>query len=194
MSVTDTRSRIFPSTGNRNGPDLQCGPCYEPVPTEQTVYLGSFRNGIFVWHRPICSPCWDRYPEKTSLQAICRDHRGTAFVADFAHLVGGGQRGPAPCVWCGRPVVTGLRANMVACSERCRVYAARERARQRRIDYPDACDECGAPMPGCRRNRDYCSPACRQKAYRKRVGARAAERAAAAKMFREYNGRLGGAA
>jgi hypothetical protein len=190
MSVTRTSTGQFCRTGNRNGPDLVCQCCYEIAPVDQPVYLGSFHAGIWTWHLPVCAACWVKGDPVYKLLVTARDYRGEAHIAGFKRLVGGGQREPSSCAWCERPVVTGLRAQHVACSESCRVQAYRQRVRQDRVDHPDSCQQCGAAMPGCRRGRQFCSSACRQKAYRQRMTDRDSKRAMDAALLREYNQRL----
>lgn len=192
MSVTRTSTGQFSRTGNRNGPDLECACCYELAPVDQPVYIALFESGIWSWHCPVCATCWAKGDQARKLQVIERDYRGEAHLASFRQLVGGGQRPPTPCEWCRRPVVRGLRAGRVVCSESCRVRAYRARLRQDRIDWPDSCAECGTAMPGCRRGRQHCSSACRQKAYRRRVAEQAAKQVADAATIRDYNNRVAG--
>ncbi|WP_148045239.1 hypothetical protein [Arthrobacter oryzae] len=53
------------------------------------------------------------------------------------------------------------------CSSRCRVADLRAKQKAVRVVVTYACAGCGAEMHG-RTDRKYCSPACRQKAYRSR--------------------------
>jgi hypothetical protein len=76
------------------------------------------------------------------------------------------------CEGCGRKVIEPSRwtwggRRIVACSERCR-----ERARRLRPQ-PAArkCDSCGKSFKPSRVDARYCSSACRQKAYRRRLPA-----------------------
>ena len=77
---------------------------------------------------------------------------------------------PVNCVTCGLPVIlpTDKRRRVAACSDRCR---SRYYAAMTRVSVPETpCAECGNPSGG-RADRAYCSNACRQKAYRRRVAA-----------------------
>jgi len=189
VSVTRTSAGRFTRTGNRNGPDLLCKCCYQLAAGDRPVYLASFQSGVFTWTAPVCATCWAKGDHANKLQILARDHRNECHVAGFRQLVGGGQRPPAPCVWCGRSVVTGLRARRVACSTNCRVQDYRERRRQARVDHPDLCRTCQEPVFG-RRGTTYCSSSCRQKAYRGRVKNTAEERARTAAMLRAYDAAL----
>jgi hypothetical protein len=77
---------------------------------------------------------------------------------------------PVPCAVCALPVVlrADKRRKVTVCSDACR---ARFYADTRSVTRPVThCDGCGAEMHG-RADRRYCSPACRQRAYRARVSA-----------------------
>ena len=73
----------------------------------------------------------------------------------------------APCEQCGRPVVLVRPRKRVWCSEQCsRAWYNGKRARAK---HPArACHECGATFQPIRADSIYCSPACRQSAYRHR--------------------------
>lgn len=73
----------------------------------------------------------------------------------------------APCEQCGRPVVLGRPRKRVWCSQRCsRAWYNRKRARAK---HPaKACRECGTTFQPIRADSIYCSPPCRQSAYRHR--------------------------
>ena len=79
-----------------------------------------------------------------------------------------GHDDAAPCVACSRPVVATRdgRRKIVTCSDKCRAkyYTAR-----RSVDVSvTACEGCGSEMTG-RSDRRFCSPRCRQRAYRRRL-------------------------
>lgn len=92
------------------------------------------------------------------------------------------KRPTTTCLHCGRPH-TRLRE---FCSDRCRVYHWRALAKEGRpndritADDVELADDpelyrcgyigCGRPLVGKRRAARYCSDACRQAAYRERVG------------------------
>lgn len=80
------------------------------------------------------------------------------------------------------------------CSDRCenaerteRRREAREQARSRHW-----CRECGERFTPPRADARYCSPACRQKAYRKRQAEQAAAAATMAAVLRDYSDSLNG--
>lgn len=70
------------------------------------------------------------------------------------------------CVVCGR-IVTGRNKY---CSQRCVNDAYMERRRQRHeAQLQKVCAVCGKPFTARRADAMYCSPACKQTAYRRRV-------------------------
>lgn len=101
--------------------------------------------------------------------------------------------GSRSCTWCDRAVsYGGTNAHPVSyCTRACEIAArtgrrrlARQLARQRR------CETCGDAFTAPRQDACYCSPACRQRAYRQRRADRAAKREYDQRMIREYNARL----
>ena len=73
----------------------------------------------------------------------------------------------APCEQCGRPVVLVRSRKRVWCSEQC--SRAWHNAKRARAQHPaKACRECGTTFQPIRADSIYCSPACRQSAYRHR--------------------------
>jgi len=83
-------------------------------------------------------------------------------------------RPPAPCESCGRPVIDRVILGYVVlrhitCGEpACQraIRAAPARARRRR---PCVCLGCGIEFKPARDDARYCSPACKQRAYRRRL-------------------------
>jgi hypothetical protein len=78
---------------------------------------------------------------------------------------------PMTCEGCGRPVIHDTNRQpprAVICGEPCRriVRAANARARRR---VPRACSICGVEFKPNRGDARYCSPACKQRAYRQRL-------------------------
>ena len=70
------------------------------------------------------------------------------------------------CIVCGR-VTTGRKKY---CSQRCINDAYMERRRQRHeANLKKVCVVCGRPFTAKRTDAEYCSPACKQAAYRRRV-------------------------
>jgi hypothetical protein len=80
--------------------------------------------------------------------------------------------GPEPCGGCGRPVYTEDDRRMrvrVICSDKCRQQVrAREARELRRLD-PIPCETCGEIFEPARSDARFCSGACKQAAYRRRV-------------------------
>jgi hypothetical protein len=103
--------------------------------------------------------------------------------------------GSRECGWCRRSVSYGGTGAQPAgyCTWWCelsartqRRLAARRMARQRR------CGHCGDAFTAPRRDAAYCSPACRQAAYRKRLVDQAAKRAYGDELMADYNNQLNG--
>jgi hypothetical protein len=129
-----------------------CGKCGRQLDPAETVYLvrigiGYRLGGSFgYWRAPICSGC---APSR-------------ALQADVA----------TPCAGCGRGVVyqrSDWRRRWFACSERC-LWTARNRLRAERLAEARMldCAVCGERFHPARSDAVTCSPACRQKAYRRR--------------------------
>jgi hypothetical protein len=83
---------------------------------------------------------------------------------------------PRPCHHCGRPVVfewNGRLPTYVACSERCRrsIYTANQKA-ARAARREKRCGTCGGAFTATRAHSKTCSPACRQRLYRRQRSAR----------------------
>jgi hypothetical protein len=83
---------------------------------------------------------------------------------------------PKECEGCGRPVYEHRkqprRKVRVFCCENCAEKLAREsliQARANRVRSERQCDECGETFTPDRSDAKFCSVACKQKAYRKRV-------------------------
>src|SRR5690606_4489879 len=117
---------------------------------------GDFADGQGVWWRrgaPICRDC---------------------APPDDGYLYRWVER---TCIGCGRPVtevvsVTArVRRYRAVCSQRRYVrYQSSTRAAQRADDRLRDCQTCGERFTPPRSDGRYCSPACRQKAYRRRRG------------------------
>jgi len=81
---------------------------------------------------------------------------------------------PEPCESCGRPVrnrkLLSPRRRYVTCSEACRLRVQRSRESERRaLARLKVCATCHEPFEASRSDARYCSPPCRQKAYRGRM-------------------------
>ena len=132
-----------------------CALCGQPLAPDAPVWMESCYIGpsMFTgiprsWQAPVCEAC------------APRDRHSRRWVA------------PAPCAGCQRPVYYPrsyrwrLRAH---CSERCRLDAWNQRRRaERAAERRFRCATCGATFTPPRADGRYCSPACRQRAYRQR--------------------------
>jgi hypothetical protein len=127
---------------------LPCGDCHSAT----QPYLGEYRRLL-----PHCESCgreqWEdvsdddrRYFSRYQLREETRPYEGG----------------------CGREVTNTTYASrrwVTACSERCSAKALR---RMRREHRRATCETCGETFTPTRSDSRYCSPACRQKAYRER--------------------------
>jgi hypothetical protein len=127
-----------------------CARCSQPIAPEAPIWQARCPVGDGFWHAPVCATC---APAAITWPPL---DRWTA----------------RPCAGCERPVYQQRYTPAVYCSERCRWQVAnqarrvdRERHRQKR------CAMCRNPFAATRRDSRYCSPACRQRAYRQRRGA-----------------------
>lgn len=110
---------------------------------------------------------------------ICRSCATTPEAGSADARVSALRRGDpegeaAPCAACGLPVILepDPRRKVATCSDLCRSRVYSAAATQRRVaeSVTRSCEGCGRGMEG-RSDRRYCTPACRQRAYRARVGA-----------------------
>ena len=98
------------------------------------------------------------------------------------------------CGWCGRSVsYYGYGARPARyCTAACLRSARLARRRAGRSHARKChCGSCGQPFTASRSDARYCSPPCRQKAYRDRLAAQAAERARDITLIEDYNEHLG---
>lgn len=152
---------------------LRCAKCGRKLKASEPVWRARFRNGLGLYgqgaelgaHCEKCRPDDREYDFDPSGKLITR------WIARKYYLLG-------PCDNCGREVNTCelRRAQWVFCSEACQRrrlaihYAALARQQRAEARGPSrACAECGEHFEPVRANSVYCSGACRQKAYRKRV-------------------------
>lgn len=111
---------------------------------------------------PICSTCWGDADD--SIYRVRESADGKRRAIDRSISSG---RETVTCAACGRSVSVPIdkRRKVNVCSDLCRsrVYDARRVTEA--VTHP--CEGCGTGITG-RADRRYCSPACRQRAYRQR--------------------------
>jgi hypothetical protein len=141
---------------------MNCDHCHLPIPDSKPIYrvVGSWGSYGRGFRGSMCGRCC----EETHLL----EHRH--------------WHAALPCIHCGRPVFYEARRDRpryyVVCGKKCQraAYAARaaDRSRQRRRqrEQQHACAQCGVRFEPKRGDARYCSSACRQAAYRQRVGFR----------------------
>lgn len=150
----------------------ECAMCDTPIAGAACLVEATRRHGRRTWgtRELICEPCYRKGwldPETgLSRSADLRSRRGF----EWHQLVGrGGEVPPAPCASCGRAVIRNADPLLqrVTCSHSCSTSLTRTRNGGKGSGQP--CDTCGTPVTQGRADSRYCSSACRQKAYRKRV-------------------------
>ena len=190
----DGRYGYRPDDNARGPVTVTCAGCGRDIPPDELIYVDRERY-VFIGDGYVTS--------SLPIGPWCAQCEGTAKPGNrpwnsagrHAYQDGGWTWIPEPphcCRTCGRM----FRAARAAyCSDRCenagrtdRQRAAREGLRSRR-----QCSACGEFFAAPRGDARYCSPACRQKAYRERKSAQAATRAAGAALIASYSaGLLGG--
>lgn len=176
----------------------RCGACGRELADGEPVYRISVFNGRGMgggYSRsvaPRCKDCVDAYekrplaPDSTELWLFMMAQVRKRVPWALLHLP---LLPPAPCVVCGRPVVNERSARRpmvvaddgrglvpgghILCSERCtQAHWAAYRHERWMEEAAEArhktCPVCGEVFDGTRRDQVTCSPACRQRAYRRR--------------------------
>ena len=103
--------------------------------------------------------------------------------------------GTRECRWCGRSISYGGVSAQPAryCTWACETSARTERRReQRELARRCRCGNCGQMFIAPRADARFCSPACKQAAYRKRLADQAASDAYADALMADYNNQLHG--
>jgi hypothetical protein len=152
-----------------------CGKCGKPFEPGETAYVRRVETrwpaGKASLYFPFAVPeCRDCHPAASFVprpkDKYYYDHRGTMLLRWLSHY----EHREGPCVGCGRPVVyrPGDYAHTLHfyCSQRCLGAYYRNRKKE---PLERACAVCGRTFTPPRRDARTCSPACRQKAYRRRV-------------------------
>lgn len=164
-NLTPTRPDECPFRCNVTAMEHTCALCLNPISgVALQAVVGTFRTRARRggwWHRDaICPACVD-------------DHRYFVVSADglreatYPHPDERAE--PDTCQACGLQVIlrTSKRRKVIVCSDRCRAATYRKSVD---VAVTQQCEGCGDEMTG-RSDRRYCSPACRQRAYRRRVSA-----------------------
>lgn len=164
----DQLAGTFPPIATPVPVRMTCSECRRPIAPDQHVY----NNKRAGWRR--CTGCADPDPGERD------DAPHGVLVGDFWFHDGAWQdttdRYPDwrviwPCQVCGRVLHMDHRRSQHGrwipwwheCGEACT-----RRRRRPRLDGPSRCTVCGTPVTLGRGDARYCSPACRQKAYRQR--------------------------
>lgn len=151
-NVTDEKSSDNSTLSKRNG--LVCARCDRKLDDGEMVTRLNLG-------RPLGACCWTPVSHKVSVMEI--GSRSFSYTDSRWYFP------PKPCEGCGRPVV--YQANHrqrkhAFCCERCEgVYRWRLVKAQRSTP---TCATCSQPFEPKRTDAKHCSPACKQKAYRKR--------------------------
>jgi hypothetical protein len=156
-----------------------CAKCGKALEDGETVYAkcrvyagmwGSLtpRPGLRFVPAPVCEGCapkWMSQPKTFNEYTI---NGRTVRVPEH------GRVGERPCSTCERPVVYELtrrdyHGRHVFCSYRCQ-YTYHNRRRSQRDEHlrQKVCEVCGVEFTATRAHAKTCSPACKQKAYRRR--------------------------
>ncbi len=142
-----------------------CGQCYRPLGPAETVYVDS---DVYVGiARLVGRPRYER-TSKCEECAPAYMREPDAWRPRFRK---------SPCNWCERSVVYKASSRdyydrHVFCCARCqwtRYNGARNERNARARE--KVCEVCERPFTAARRDAKTCSPACKQKAYRRRKGA-----------------------
>jgi hypothetical protein len=139
---------------------LMCGLCGKPFAAGEVIWRGTAPSPSSSGIRPTLAPMCD----------LCRckgKNQGFDYLWAEAEA----------CERCGRPVrnlkVPITNRRYVTCSEDCRRSVQKARASDlRALARLKVCATCREPFEGSRSDSRYCSPGCRQKAYRKRATGR----------------------
>jgi hypothetical protein len=112
---------------------------------------------------------WYRLFATCSVGSICINClTGTEVFNKWHHW----RTDPTPCAGCGRPVFIERKRNLprvIVCGKPCQTALYYKKARLRRSRRPKQCLKCGKQFQPKRSDSRYCSAACKQSAYRRRV-------------------------
>lgn len=132
--------------------------CGESIPGDgPRVPAGQYKGERYIMRDPV------RYSEVPEIQA--------ALAEDYARY--GEHTGcyRCECYICGKVFYAGM-PHAVLCSERCNQDATLQRRKEARLpERIRTCLMCGVEFQAKRKDTRYCSAACKQKAYRRRVTA-----------------------
>jgi hypothetical protein len=137
-----------------------CATCQRKLPAGEPVWACVFSYSAPVGHSwtvaPVCEGCYaQRSPWGWRVHQLAGWHSQWAITGSYA------------CQGCGRPVHAHAVRMARYCCQLC-LRQARNR-RRRRQPAQHRCQGCGRKFTG-RADAAYCTPACRQRAYRQRLG------------------------
>lgn len=147
-------------------PARTCALCLEPIPDEEQAVQA--RVSYYRTRRRWVRPAWSGRAVICLHCATLGQYQPSADGLRDARYPEPAERAePVPCVNCGLPVILRVdkRRKVAACSDSCRAQFYASNKPVTKAVTP--CEGCGAEMTG-RTDRRYCSPACRQRAYRQR--------------------------
>jgi hypothetical protein len=135
---------------------MNCQICHRQLEPLEPIYRMHFGPAInYGLRTSLCKRCYDNFVSKkiTLISSFCEQH----------------------CEHCARPILTvsRWRPKRAICSAKCRGAIDTKRAKERRAwhRYERACWHCGKKFTPKRADGRYCSVACKQSAYRRRMGA-----------------------
>lgn len=132
--------------------DRDCPVCRTPIRVAGVLTRGRHSDGRVTYSDgPVCLRCY-------------------GFAAPSLVWYLAGEPEFRPCEHCSMPVgrVPDQRMTRWTCSTKCRVALWRDENRS--ASRNATCRDCGEEFTPARSDAAYCSPACRQRAYRRRTG------------------------
>jgi hypothetical protein len=150
MTVTDRKAGETSGLFSRNA--MHCDCCRKPVPDDVTIWRVSVGYFPEPPGRAVQSWC-----------AACVSDRFSRWHRDW--------HPEQPCQQCGRPVIFDAARRIpfhAVCGDACRYAIKLAQAGTARRRPQAICLTCGKPFPPRRVDARFCSPPCRQRAYRQR--------------------------
>jgi hypothetical protein len=189
MSVTNVESKAGFTVGSRNTPAKRTGRTGEPCSKcgrslradEPAVVRGWTRWAVIYTYSDGTRRLGARLEDRGARCVECASlRRVRERVWQYVFEIGGREihssyYREAPCAGCGRPTIRDhehRNRKHTFCSQPCEV-AYHNAARTKRAAFArrKVCEVCEEPFTATRRDAKTCSPACKQKAYRRRRAA-----------------------